>query len=59
MEEKAGEAGTAFLQGVLAISALRRMVKRGEAVVKCVVNVVRRMSSFSGLKLRQFFEVYL
>jgi hypothetical protein len=34
------------------------MVNRGEVVVKCVVNVVRGMSLFSGLKLRHGLQLF-
>jgi hypothetical protein len=56
--KKVAVVGRCFLQGVLAILVVLTMVKRGEFVVNCVVNVVDCRSLLWSLKVGQGFEVY-
>jgi len=51
-----GERG--FLQGFLAILVVFTMVKRGEIVVNCVVNVDSGTPLLWRVKVGQYFEVY-
>jgi hypothetical protein len=56
--EKFPDGGSGFLLRVLAILVVFTMVKRGEVVVDCVVNVVGGRSLLWNLKMGQGFEVY-